>query len=113
GYGSTGTMSQYRAQSAFAFRWPRVVISVHAAEAKLTLNAYQAYTKGGTEDLSRALQTYSPTVLVRYSDGSQESVIMPWGRVLDPWTSCVVTEERDGTTVTVDDSNYDPTGGVY
>lgn len=65
-------VTDYRAQAAqaaFSYRFPKTIIKARAAEADLTLNAYQVYTDGTVSDIDEALQRYSPAITVTYSDG--------------------------------------------
>ncbi|MDE6108106.1 MAG: hypothetical protein K2F83_05470, partial [Oscillospiraceae bacterium] len=85
------------ARATFTYDLPRTIIKARAAEAELTINAYQAYTAGSVADIDEALQRYSPAITVTYSDGSEGNFIMPWGRMDDEvdgldWT---VTEVYD------------------
>lgn len=109
--GSSAFTYKPYAESRFTFDFPKIIIGVEAAEAELTIDAYQAYTDGVVSDLDIALQKYSPAVLVKYSDGSQENVIFPWGRFTAPWATSEVTDWN--TTAAVTDDNYDPTHGDY
>lgn len=115
-----------RAQAAFTYQFPKTIIKARAAEASLTLNAYQAYTDGTVSDIDAALQRYSPAITVTYSDGSEGNFIMPWGRTgagIDglPWKATVATNRNvDPNKVSVDvvtDSTtqveYDPTASRY
>lgn len=109
----------FKAEARFTFHFPRTIISVEAAEMELSIDAYRAYTEGNVGDLDKVLQKYSPTVIVKYSDGTQGSFMMPWGRVTAPWTASDyyyfggrdedTGEFIKGAPVT----NYDPTGGDY
>lgn len=125
------------AQAAFSYRFPKSIIKARAAEAELTINAYQAYTDGTVSDIDQALQRYSPAITVTYSDGSEGNFIMPWGRTGTaadalPWTATVAydwgTEDWtaadwkdslpsksvvvDGTAYT-GEITYDPTASRY
>lgn len=119
-----------RAQSWFTFAFPRTMISARAAEMELTVDAYQAYSNGNVGDLFTTLQKYSPTVIATYTDGSQDSFMLPWGNALGtPWESGTVydrdtvtlsstgavisgTKVVDGTPGTGEKA-YDPTGWRY
>lgn len=108
-----------KAEARFTFRFPRTIISVEAAEIELSIDAYRAYIEGNTADLDRVLQKYSPTVIVKYSDGTRGSFMVPWGRVTAPWTGSDyyyfggrapdTGEFIKGAPVT----SYAPTGGDY
>lgn len=131
-----------KAQATFSYVFPKTIIKARAAEAELTLNAYQVYTDGHVSDVDAALQKYSPAITVTYSDGSQGNFIMPWGRtsnavdsdgnniVVDsngdvisalPWAATVVTDRNDATNRVVKDAvtdttkeiQYDPTASRY
>lgn len=115
------------AQALFSYNFPKTIISARAANAELTLNAYQVYTgadldgdgvlEGTVGDIDSALQRYSPAITVTYSDGSEGNFIMPWSQsttVNDlPWSATTVYD-MDGRVVvdTVADSatqiKYDP-----
>lgn len=109
----------FKAEARFTFRFPRTIISVEAAEIELSIDAYRAYTEGNVGDLDKVLQKYSPTVIVKYSDGTQGSFMMPWGRVTAPWTASdyYYFDGRDPDTnefVKGDPvTDYDPVGGDY
>lgn len=123
-YDANGTISSL-AQAAFTYRFPRTIIKARAAEAELTINAYQAYTDGTVSDVDAALQKYSPAITVTYSDGSEGNFIMPWNRtgaVVDglPWTATVVLDQNNASHPVVVDGtpgtgeiSYDPTASRY
>lgn len=124
-YEPSGTNSSM-AQAAFTYHFPKTIIKARAAEAELTINAYQAYTDGRVSDVDAALQKYSPAITVTYSDGSEGNFIMPWNRTgaaVDglPWTSTVVTNRNvdpnkvsvDVVTDTATQVLYDPTASEY
>ena len=113
-YDAGGTVSS-AAQATFSYRFPPTIIKARAAEAQLTLNAYQAYTDGTVSDIDAALQKYSPAITVTYSDGSEGNFIMPWNRAANatdsngdpivkdnagnlisdlPWTATVVHDQN-------------------
>ena len=125
-----------KAQATFTYNFPKTLISATVAEAEVTVDAYQAYTNGTVSDLDIVLQKYSPMVLLRYSNGDQENVIVPWGRVAAdgvddlPWTASVAklkavdTDEeadkdkyftvKNGDDVkAADEVAYDPTASGY
>lgn len=123
-YDAHGTVSSL-AQAAFTYRFPKTIIKARAAEAELTINAYQAYTDGHVSDVDAALQKYSPAITVTYSDGSEGNFIMPWNRTgaaVDglPWTATVVHDQNDAShpvvvdgTPGTDEISYDPTASRY
>lgn len=139
-YDANGTVSS-EAQAAFSYRFPPTIIKARAAEAELTLNAYQVYTDGTVSDIDTALQKYSPAITVTYSDGSEGNFIMPWNRSANatdsngapivedaagnlisnlPWTATVVRDRNDGEKLVVDtvtnaaaQNQYDPTASRY
>ena len=141
-YDANGTASS-EAQAAFSYHFPKTIIKARAAEAELTLNAYQAYTDGTVSDIDAALQKYSPAITVTYSDGSEGNFIMPWNRAANatnsngnpivedtagnlisslPWTATVVHDQNaagDTKPVVVDgiagagQIAYDPTASRY
>lgn len=114
-----------QAQAAFTYRFPKTIIKARAAEAELTINAYQAYTDGHVSDVDAALQKYSPAITVTYSDGSEGNFVMPWGRTGTaadglPWTATVVRDQNNGSNPVVVDGvpgageiAYDPTASRY
>lgn len=124
-----------KAQALFSYDFPKTIIAARAANAELTLNAYQVYTgadlnrdgvlEATVGDISSALQRYSPAITVTYSDGSEGNFIMPWGQATTvnglPWGATTVfdmnSDEQlkvvDNVTDTATEIVYDPTAGRY
>lgn len=128
-----------KAQALFSYGFPKTVIAARAANAELTLNAYQVYNgadlngdgvlEGTVGDIDSALQRYSPAITVTYSDGSEGNFIMPWSQSTTvnglPWQATTVYDVNSNTTEasqlqvvdtvtnTATQIAYDPTAGRY
>lgn len=128
-----------KAQALFSYDFPKTIIAARAANAELTLNAYQVYTgadlngdgvlEATVGDISSALQRYSPAITVTYSDGSEGNFIMPWGQATTVnglhWGATTVFDMNSNTTAakqlkvvdsvtdTATEIAYDPTAGRY
>lgn len=100
---------------------PKQIMKVRPAEKEVTINAYEAFTHGGWDDVAQALRRYSPMATVTYVDGTQENLVIPWGEAGDNYEYTVEVKQADGTFLeadwTTDPANptpaYIPTHGVY
>lgn len=105
-----------KAEMFIELQLPRTLLEAELVAQRVVVNAYQAYGGVGWADLAAVLQTHSPTVRVKYSDGQREDVLLKWG---DPALAAGYTVEKlaaDGLTYNKVDTateTYDPTGGTY
>lgn len=95
---------------------PKQIMKVRPAEKEVTINAYQAFTDGTWGDVAQALRRYSPMATVTYVDGTQENLVIPWGKDGDEYEYTVTAKGTDGKFHPVDltdNSTYNPLEGVY
>ncbi|MEG2454687.1 MAG: hypothetical protein RSC08_00425 [Oscillospiraceae bacterium] len=91
----------------YRFTFPKTIVDVDAAQAQLTVNAYQNYTKGVAGDLPITLGKYSPMVTATYADGSRENFTFPWGKAGSEYGFVNLPLTAPAT------STYAATGGHY
>lgn len=99
---------------------PKQIMRVRPAEEEVTINAYQAFTDKNWNDVAQALRRYSPMATITYVDGTQENVVIPWGKEGDEYSYTVEVQQGD-TFVTADWTTdpehpnpvYNPLEGVY
>lgn len=101
---------------------PKQVMKVRPAEKDVVINAYQAFTNGDWGDVALALRAYSPMANVTYVDGTEENLVIPWGKKaiingVDEYEYSVEVETSEGVWEPVDLEKdipaYDPTHGRY
>lgn len=105
--GETGGEVQYR------YNFEPTLISAKAAEPKVEVNAWQAFTKGKMSDLIALLQSRSPMVTTGYADGNVKNVLIKWGEEKETGDYKVYHYENGVKGDLVTDANYLPTGGTY
>ena len=95
---------------------PKQIMRVRPAEKEVTINAYQAFTDGSWDDVAQALRRYSPMATVTYVDGTQENLVIPWGKDGDEYGYAIEVKQGDAFVPVDRTANapvYDPLEGVY
>lgn len=100
----------------YIFHFDRdLVVDVALTEPDFTINAYQNFTAGNTDDLALSMGRWAGMVTVTYADGRKVNEPFPWGRAESGYTAQYVKKDdfavgrpwREQTATAI--TPYDPT----